>query len=240
MEEALVCDVEERVASRYIRAVPSEPPAATGTGEDATLVRALRAGDESVFELLVRDLGPSMLRVARFHVSSRAVAEEVVQEAWLGVLRGLDRFEGRSSLKTWIFRILTNTAKTRGEREGRTVPFSSLAQEGVEGDDPAVDGDRFTQQGRWTGHWSAPPAEWGQLPETLLLTEEARDVIERAIAALPAAQSLVIRLRDVEGFDAEEVCSALEITAANQRVLLHRARSKVRRALEVYMEDVVE
>jgi RNA polymerase sigma-70 factor (ECF subfamily) len=171
------------------------------------------------------------------YVSTRAVAEEVVQEAWLGVLRGLGRFEGRSSLKTWIFRILTNTAKTRGEREGRTVPFSALAGEEVDADDPAVDADRFRKEGRWTGHWSEPPADWAQLPEARLLGDEARAVIDQAVASLPPAQATVIRLRDIEGFDAEDVCNVLEISETNQRVLLHRARSKVRRALEDYLGD---
>jgi len=218
--------------------VPSpNPVAAPAQLEDMRLVDALRAGDEAVFAALVRELGPSMLRVARLHVSSRAVAEEVVQEAWLGVLRGIARFEGRSSLKTWIFRILTNTAKTRGEREGRTLPFSSLAGDEAEGDEAAVDADRFHREGRWTGHWSAPPADWAQLPEDRLLDAEARAVIDAAVAALPPAQATVIRLRDIDGFDAGDVCNVLEISETNQRVLLHRARSKVRRALEDYLGD---
>jgi RNA polymerase sigma-70 factor, ECF subfamily len=216
---------------------PSNPLAAPVRADDARLVRALRAGDEAAFAMLVAELSPSMLRVARMSVSTRAVAEEVVQEAWLGVLRGLDRFEGRSSLKTWIFRILTNTAKTRGEREGRTVPFSALAGEEVEADDPAVDADRFRREGRWTGHWLEPPADWAQLPEARLLGDEARAVIDQAVASLPTAQATVIRLRDIEGFDADDVCNVLEISETNQRVLLHRARSKVRRALEDYLGD---
>jgi len=218
--------------------VPSSNPlTAPAQREDARLILALRAGDEAVFALLVDDLGPSMLRMALLYVSTRAVAEEVVQEAWLGVLRGLDRFEGRSSLKTWIFQILTNTAKTRGEREGRTIPFSALARDEADADDPAVVADRFHQDGRWAGHWSAPPAEWGQLPEERLLGSEARDVIDRAVAELPPAQAMVIRLRDIEGFEADEVCNVLEISETNQRVLLHRARSKVRRALEDYLKE---
>ena len=175
-----------------------------------------------------------MLRVALMYVSSRAVAEEVVQEAWLGVLRGIDSFEGRSSLKTWIFRILTNTAKTRGEREGRSIPFSAL--EGA-GDEPAVEPDRFQAEGRWTGHWAAPPSSWSQSPESRLLGAETRQVVARAIAELPPAQATVITMRDVEGFSSEEVCNALDVSETNQRVLLHRARSKVRRALEDYLGD---
>src|SRR5436305_9940751 len=145
---------------------------------DAEIVEALRAGDEATFAALVAQYGASMLRVAQMYVRTRAVAEEVVQEAWLGVLRGIGTFEGRSSLKTWIFRILTNTAKTRGEREGRSIPFSSVAGDEADADDPAVDVDRFHREGRWTGHWSAPPADWTQLPEDYLLGTEARAVID--------------------------------------------------------------
>jgi RNA polymerase sigma-70 factor (ECF subfamily) len=200
--------------------------------EERRVVEALRAGDEATFAALVREYGPTMLRVARMFVSSRAVAEEVVQEAWIGVLNGIGRFEGRSSLKTWIFRILTNTAKTRAVREGRSLPFSALGGD----DEPAVDPDRFLgEDTRFPGHWSAPPASWAGTPESRLLAGEALDVIEREIERLPPAQAVVITMRDVEGFSAEEVRNALDITETNQRVLLHRARSRVRRALEEYM-----
>jgi RNA polymerase sigma-70 factor (ECF subfamily) len=196
------------------------------------LVEALRAGDETAFGALVREYGPSMLRLARLYVSSNAVAEEVVQEAWLGVLRGIGRFQHRSRLKTWIFRILTNTAKTRGIREGRSVPFSSLAAD--EEDGPSVAAERFLAEGtRFPGHWAAPPQPW-EGAERLLATE-ARVFIEREIAKLPPAQAVVITMRDVEGFSSDEICNALEISETNQRVLLHRARSKVRSALEEYM-----
>jgi RNA polymerase sigma-70 factor (ECF subfamily) len=201
------------------------------SSEDGRRVEALRARDEAVFAELVREHGPTMLRVARLYVRDRAVAEEVVQEAWLGVLRGIGGFEGRSSLKTWIFRILTNTAKTRAEREGRTIPFSALGD-----DEAAVDPDRFRQEGRWTGHWASPPSPW-ELPEGRLLAGEARALIDRAVAALPAAQATVLTLRDVIGFESEEICNVLEISETNQRVLLHRARSKVRRALEDYLQS---
>ena len=202
--------------------------------DERRLVDALRAGDEAAFAALVREYGPMMLRVARMFVSSRAVAEEVVQEAWVGVLNGIGRFEGRSSLKTWIFRILTNTAKTRAVREGRSVPFSSLG--GDDGDGSAVDTDRFlADDARFPGHWSAPPESWAGSPEGRLLSGETLAVIEREIEDLPPAQAVVITMRDVEGFSAEEVCNALDITETNQRVLLHRARSRVRRALEEYM-----
>jgi RNA polymerase sigma-70 factor (ECF subfamily) len=176
-----------------------------------------------------------MLRVAQMFVSTRAVAEEVVQEAWVGVLNGIGRFEGRSSLKTWIFRILTNTAKTRAVREGRSVPFSSLATEGDDGG--TVDPDRFLPDDtRFPGHWSTPPRSWAGAPEGRLLAGETLAVIEREIAKLPPAQAIVITMRDVEGFDAEDVCNALDITETNQRVLLHRARTKVRSALEEYLQ----
>lgn len=199
--------------------------------EDARLVEGLRAGDEAAFAEVMREYGAGMLRVAQMFVSSRAVAEEVVQEAWLGVLKGIGRFEGRSSLKTWLFRIVANTAKTRGVRESRSIPFSAL---GEAEDGPAVDSDRFLGAGeRFPGHWAVPPQSWA--PEGELLAQETLDVIERAIEQLPPTQRAVITLRDVQGFTSEEVCNALDLTETNQRVLLHRARSKVRRALEEYM-----
>jgi RNA polymerase sigma-70 factor (ECF subfamily) len=200
--------------------------------EDVRLVEALRAGDEAAFAALMRRYGAGMLRVAQMYVSSRAVAEEVVQEAWLGVLKGIDRFEGRSSLKTWLFRIVVNTAKTRGVREARSLPFSALADEGGEGTVPA---DRFLGAGeRFPGHWAVPPASWG-IPEERLLAGETMDVVRRTIDSLPPAQRAVLTLRDVEGFSAEEVCNALDLTETNGRVLLHRARAKVRAALEEYL-----
>ena len=199
--------------------------------EDARLVEGLRAGDEAAFAALMREYGAGMLRVAQMFVSSRAVAEEVVQEAWIGVLKGIGRFEGRSSLKTWLFRIVANTAKTRGVRESRSIPFSALGE--AEGE-PSVDPDRFLGSGeRFPGHWAAPPQSWA--PEGELLGRETLGVIERAIEQLPPAQRAVITLRDTQGFTAEEVCNALDLTETNQRVLLHRARSKVRSALEEYM-----
>jgi RNA polymerase sigma-70 factor (ECF subfamily) len=203
---------------------------------DAELVRGLRNGDEAAFTQLVRVLGPSLLRVARLYVPSRAVAEEVVQETWLGLLRGLDRFEGRSSLKTWVFRILVNTAKTRGEREGRSIPFASLAPE-VESDEPAVEPERFDPGGRWAGHWSSSPLRFDELPEERLLAAETRAVVEQAIASLPPSQRAVVSLRDVEGWSSEEVRNVLGVSETNQRVLLHRGRSGVRKALERYLNE---
>ena len=202
--------------------------------EEMRLVDGLRAGDEAAFVELMREYGASMLRVAQLYVRSRAVAEEVVQETWLAVFKGIGRFEGRSSLKTWLFRILTNTAKTRAIREGRSIPFSALA--GEEDDGPSVDPDRFLgPEERFPGHWAAPPSSWAGEPEERLVASEALDVIKAEIEKLPPAQALVISMRDIEGFSSEEVCNALEISETNQRVLLHRARTKVRRALEDYL-----
>ena len=202
--------------------------------QDAKLVEGLRAGDEAAFAALMREYGAGMLRVAQMFVSSRSVAEEVVQEAWLGVLKGIGRFEGRSSLKTWLFRIVANTAKTRGMRESRSIPFSALGGEGE--DESAVDPDRFLgADERFPGHWAVPPASWAGTPEGRLLAQETLEVIERELERLPPAQRAVITMRDVQGFTSEEVCNALDLTETNQRVLLHRARSKVRGALEEYM-----
>ena len=179
-----------------------------------------------------------MVRVAQTYVPSRAVAEEVVQETWIAVMRGIEGFEGRSSLKTWIFRILANVAMRRGERESRSVPFSALAAAEDTGE-PSVDPDRFLPADHelFPGHWAVMPARW-PTPEEGLLAGETRDVIARAIEELPKAQRTVIALRDVEGWSSEEVCEALEITAGNQRVLLHRARATVRTAIEEYFDAV--
>ncbi|HEX4718959.1 MAG TPA: sigma-70 family RNA polymerase sigma factor [Thermoleophilaceae bacterium] len=198
---------------------------------DAEIVEALKRGDEAVFAQLVDAWSPSLMRMARMFVRDRAVAEEVVQETWLAVVRGIDRFEGRSSLRTWVFRILMNTAKTRGQREARSVPFSAAAHD----DEPAVDPDRFLDADhRWAGGWMLGPSEW-QTPEEELLGAEARQVILDAIDELPESQRVVITMRDVEGFPPDEVSEALGITDGNQRVLLHRARSKVRAAIEAHL-----
>jgi RNA polymerase sigma-70 factor, ECF subfamily len=199
--------------------------------EDARLVEGLRAGDEAAFVEVMRKYGAGMLRVAQMYVSSRSVAEDVVGDAWVGVLRGIDRFEGRSSLKTWLFRIVANTAKTRGQRESRSVPFSALGDQAGE---PSVDPERFLGDGeRFPGHWSAPPQAWS--PEGRLLSDETLDVVAQAIEELPPAQQAVITMRDVEGLSSEEVRNALDLSETNQRVLLHRARSRVRAALEEYL-----
>jgi RNA polymerase sigma-70 factor (ECF subfamily) len=204
--------------------------------EDLRLVEALRSGDEDAFMSLVDRYQAQMVRVAQMYVPTRAVAEEVVQETWLGVLKGLPRFEGRSSLRTWIFRILVNIAKTRGQRERRSVSFSSIWE--PEGDEPAVEPDRFLPQGeRWAGHWTEAPTSWEDVPEDRLLSQETLARVGAAIQELTPNQREVIRLRDVLGWSSEEVRNALDLTETNQRVLLHRARSKVRRALEEYLTE---
>ena len=206
------------------------------SSQDLLLVKRLRAGDEAAFMSLVDSLQPALLRVARMYVSTTAVAEEVVQDTWLGVLRGLDSFEGRSSLRTWIFRILTNIAKTRGQREGRSLPFASLAGDDL--DAPAVDPDRFdSPEGSSRGVWSTLPDDWTGIPEERLLAHETLRIIGEVIAGLPPMQAEVIRLRDALGWTSEEVRNALDLTETNQRVLLHRARAKVRGALERYFSN---
>lgn len=207
--------------------------------DEQRLVDVLRAGDELAFEMLIDRYHNPLLRLAMMYVPSRAVAEEVVQETWLGVLQGLARFEGRSSLKTWIFRILTNRARTRGQREGRSIPFSAVWNPKADAADPVVEADRFfPPEHASAGHWMSLPHNWEALPEERLIGQETRAQIQQAINALPDSQREVIRLRDVEGWTSEEVCNVLEITETNQRVLLHRARSKVRRTLEQYLDSV--
>jgi RNA polymerase sigma-70 factor (ECF subfamily) len=176
-----------------------------------------------------------MLRVARGYVATREAAEDVVQETFVAVIEGIHRFEGRSTLKTWVFRILVNRAKTRGQRDARAVPMASLTSE-LEVDEPAVAAERFIASGRLVGCWGSPPSS-GHLPEAAALAAEAVQQLVAAIDSLPAAQRTVITLRDVQGLTASEVCDLLEITEANQRVLLHRARSKARAALERYLDE---
>lgn len=203
--------------------------AESDTESDDAALELLLAGDETAFSALVAAHHASLLRVALTFVSDRGAAEEVVQDTWLGVLKGLKSFERRASLKTWIFRILTNRARSRGARDGRTVTFSAL--EDLSGGEDLL--DRFSAQGRW----AQPPSLWPeQDPEDLLVRAETADCLERAIAGLPANQRAVITLRDVEGIDAQEVCNVLAISETNQRVLLHRARTKVRAALEKHLK----
>ncbi|MBI2186199.1 MAG: RNA polymerase sigma factor [Acidobacteria bacterium] len=199
--------------------------------EDAALVAQLLDGDEAAFTGLVEQYHGRLVRLALVFVSDHASAEEVVQDTWLAVLTGLRAFEGRSSLKTWMFSILTNRAKTRGQRDKRFVPFSALSDRPGH-DEPAVPPSRFTS----SGGWSAAPERWDEeTPERLLLRHETRALIDRTIAELPAGQRTVVTLRDVEGLDAAEVCDILDITETNQRVLLHRARARIRGALERHL-----
>src|SRR5436309_5341657 len=208
------------------------------SADDLYLIEQLRGGNEAAFVALIDRYANAMLRLAMVYVTAWAVAEEVVQETWLAVLEGLGRFEGRSSLKTWMFRILTNCAKTRAQREGRSIPFSSLVDLDMDHPESAVEPDRFLPTDhRWPGHWISFPMDWREIPEECLLSQETRACIEQAIEVLPPSQRTVISLRDIEGWTSEEACCFLGISEANQRVLLHRARSKVRGVLEKYFED---
>ena len=220
--------------------MPPSGDDAAGRGlaaRDGDVIDALRKGDEDAFRTLIDQHSPALVRVAMTYVPSRAVAEEVVQETWIAVIRGIDGFEGRSSLKTWIFTILTNIAGRGGGRERRSTPFSALARDEDHG--PSVDPDRFlpADHDRYPNHWAVPPARW-PTPEEGLLSGETRAVILSAIEALPPAQRTVISLRDIEGWDSDEVAEALQISAGNQRVLLHRARARVRAALERYYDGI--
>ncbi len=206
------------------------------TSDDHSLVFALRNGEEDAFTALIDRYHASMVRLATLYVPNSAVAEEVVQETWIGVLEGIDRFAGRSSFKTWLFRILTNQAKRRGRREARSISFSVLSR-AADGTQSVVDPERFLPPGDpWVGHWVGQLHDWRQLPEEVLLAHETLTHVQRALEALPPSQRLVMTMRDIEGWTAAEVCNALTISETNQRVLLHRARSKVRRALECYLE----
>jgi RNA polymerase sigma factor (sigma-70 family) len=200
---------------------------------EATVLARLRAGDESMFARVLEAWADGMLRLARAHVSTDASAEDVVQDTWLAVIKGLDRFEGRSSLKTWVYRILVNTAKNRGARESRTISWDSLAA-ALEDAGPTVDPSRFQgRDDRLPGHWREPPPAWPSA-ESQVVAAEVRAHVEAALRELPYRQRAVITLRDVEGYGAEEVCSVLGISAGNQRVLLHRARAAVRARLAEY------
>jgi RNA polymerase sigma-70 factor (ECF subfamily) len=211
--------------------------AAPDYADDTVLVPALRRRDEGAFAWLLDRYSGSLRRVARAHVATDAVAEEVVQETWLAVINGIDRFEQRSSVKTWIHRITMNIARTKGVREHRTMPFSSLVAE-AEDVEPAVDPGRFvTAPGARAGSWAAPPVAWDEEPEARLFAGETVAVVRAAVEALPPGQQLVVTMRDLYGWSAEEVCNALDLSETNQRVLLHRGRAKVRRALERHFEE---
>jgi RNA polymerase sigma-70 factor (ECF subfamily) len=208
------------------------------TLDEAALVDALRQGDRDAFATLVDANSPWMMRIALSHVSSRASAEDAVQEAWLRCLRGLDTFEGRSALRTWLFVIVTNCARRRAERDSHSVPFSELARREAEQSEPGPLEDRFfaDTHPRWPGGWTTFSPSWEGLPEQRLLAGEVSATIASAAARLPDGQRAVFLLRDVEGWSSEDVCNALEISGSNQRVLLHRARHAIRAVLEDYLE----
>lgn len=221
-----------------IARVPRPRAPETRAARDPDDLVALRRGDQSAFLALVRRLHPSMVRLATTYVSSREIGEEVAQDTWVAVLEELDRFEGRSSLKTWIFRILTNQAKTRGVREKRSAPFSSLAVQ-AEAAAEIEPLESFLDAGhRWCGHWAVPVHAW-QVPEEQLLTAELGELLARALDTLPPAQRAVVVLRDGQSLSSREVCDLLEISEANQRVLLHRGRLRVRRAIAEYADRMV-
>jgi RNA polymerase sigma-70 factor (ECF subfamily) len=225
------------VSSATPELVPAPRTADEQAGRsDAELVALLRAGDEAAFADVVDAWSPMMLRVARTFVSTDASAQEIVQEAWLAVVRGLDGFEGRSSLRTWTFRILANVGKSRGVRESRSVPWSSLPSEAG----PTVAPERFRGPGdEWPGGWTlvGRPQAWEPSPEDATLAGEIRREVGRALQDLPERQRTVVSLRDVHGMSADEVCDALGLSPTNQRVLLHRGRARLREALESYYRD---
>jgi len=202
---------------------------------DRRLVAALRRGDEEAFNDVVGELSPTMLRVASSYVRTPEIAQEVVQDVWLAAIQGLDRFEHRSSLKTWLLRIVVNKAKTRGMREQRVVPFSALASDDPDTPTTTVEPERFRGPGRpFPRHWSQPPEVWPDVEDTVL-ANELRQTVESIVATLPPRQAAVLTMRDIQGWSSLDVCEILEITPENQRVLLHRARAAVRRELEVYL-----
>ncbi len=218
-----------------------EMQAATGERrmvDETALVEALRQGDRNAFASLVDAHSPWMMRIALSHVSNRASAEDAVQEAWLSCLRGLDGFEGRSALKSWLFVIVSNCARRRAERDSRSVPFSELTRREAERSEPELLEDRFFDDShpRWPGGWTTFPHGWAGQPEQRLLAGEVSARIEAAAARLPDGQRAVFLLRDVEGWSSEDVCNALGISGSNQRVLLHRARHAIRAVLEDYLE----
>jgi RNA polymerase sigma-70 factor (ECF subfamily) len=211
--------------------------------DETALLESLRMGDETAFTWLVEQYHPSLVRLARLFVRDEGIAEELAQETWLAVLQGLEAFERRSSLKTWIFTILTNKAKTLGQRQKRTISLNELEDtlhpfDYAQGA-PTVDPKRFNDASaeKWFGHWAlaVKPVSWAGIPEETFLSQETMALIKQAIDSLPEAQRIVITMRDVEEFSSEQVCNVLAISESNQRVLLHRARAKVRQTLEDYL-----
>lgn len=204
--------------------------------EEVALLARLRQGDEGAFDELVTRHHSALIRMAMGYVAHREVAEEVVQDTWMAVIEGLDRFQGRSSLRTWIFGIMIHKAKDRGVREKRHTNFSSFESLDEESDD-MIDPSRFHQSGEWAGHWAFPPQPWDdQTPEKLLASQQAVNAMNKAIEALPQTLKEVLIIRDVEGVEAKEACDILEISETNLYVRLHRARERVRQAVETYLE----
>ena len=225
-------------AVRYPRGVShqvEQSQSPVGAMRDIALLGRLRQGEEGAFDELVRQHHGALVRTALGYVADREVAEEVVQDTWMAVIEGLVRFEGRSSLRTWIFGIMIHKAKDRGVREKRHVTFSSFELMDDEGEE-MVDPSRFHQSGEWAGHWAFPPQPWDeQTPEKLLVSQQAVNAMNKAIEALPKTLKEVLILRDVEGVEAKEVCEILGITETNLYVRLHRARERVRQAVETYL-----
>jgi RNA polymerase sigma-70 factor (ECF subfamily) len=205
--------------------------------EDADLFAGLKRGDEAAFVTLVQRYQRPLLRLAIVYCRNLAVAEEIVQDTWLGVIRGIGRFEERATFKTWLFQILVNRARTRAAQEGRAGSFSSLEEEAEAAPEPAVPPERFRgADDKWANNWAVPPQSWGESSDARLLAAETIKLVKQAISTLPPAQQQVITLRDIEGWPAEDVCNVLMISETNQRVLLHRARSRVRALLEKHFK----
>lgn len=226
-------------AGVFAAEAPRWQPLVADYSDDDVLVAGLRSGDDGAFAWLLDRYDGRLRRLARTFVASAASADEVVQETWLAVIEGIDRFEQRSSLKTWVYRILVNKARTRGVREKRSVPFAAVVGDG-DGLGPTFAADRFLppDHPRWPGHWAVNPTAWEALPPERLEASETTDRIRAAIDDLPAMHRVVITCRDIEGWSSAEVCELLDLTPANQRVLLHRARAKVRNVLEDYLAVV--
>ncbi len=222
-----------RVTVRAVAESEGRGDAWEGASEESLFVEALRDGDETAFARAVDRFTPAMLRLARVYGLGAEAGEDVVQETWLRVLRSLDQFEGRSSFRTWLFAILGNCARGRAQTERRSVSVSSIEDEGGS----PVDESRFfpAQHPRWAGMWTTLVDSWESIPDERLLSGEARDRFRAAIDELPARYAAVLVLRDVEGWSSDEVCLVLELSPENQRVLLHRARTRLRAALEEYL-----
>jgi RNA polymerase sigma-70 factor, ECF subfamily len=232
--------VHTDITSTHHRIATTHPAAPTAPASpihsDEALLRRLRAGEEGAFDELVTKHHGGLIRMAMNHVADRDAAEEVAQDTWMAVIDGLHRFEGRSSLRTWIFGILIHKAKDRGVREKRHTTFSDYESSDDEQEE-AVDPSRFQQSGEWAGHWAFPPQPWDErTPESLLASQQAVNAMNKAIEALPATLKDVLVLRDMEGVESQEVCALLKITETNLYVRLHRARERVRQAVEAYLE----